>query len=192
MFVRRPKIYIKSGGVVHLVLLISRLQLVLKKMRHDKRVDALAATLSLFKTQAHIVARFAAYAGYPTSVWRMTKKFNAPGYLRAVDEFLIAPDSELDYGYSLPLRAEALSTGCAASAKSFLLSDEVQSELTALVVEASATPLDVERKHQQDKRSEKRRVSTLARMSRNSILQRYNVFQQQALVRSKSDAALLK
>ena len=64
--------------------------------------------------------------------------------------------------------------------------------MVTFVVEASTTSLDVERKHQQDKRSEKRRVSTLPRMSRNSILQRYNVMQQKVMDSAKTDAAILK
>ena len=51
------------------------------------------------------------------------------------------------------------------------------------MIHASATSLDVERKHQQDKRTEKSRVSSLATLSRNSILQRF-------LVRQRKDAAL--
>ena len=122
MGVDPPLVRLSRGDVQRMT--TERLQLILKKMRHDSRVDALAAMFSLFKTQAHIVARFGVYAGYPTKVWRMTKKFNASGYLSAVGDFLDAADDQLDYGYSLPLRREAMRTGGADAATLFLLSED--------------------------------------------------------------------
>ena len=140
-------------------------------------MDPLKAMTSLLATQLHIVARFAVYQDYPARIWRLSQDFNKYGYILAVDDFLREAEEALDVGYSLPLRDEAMALGNDQAAKAFLTSSEVQAEIKAFIVEFSATSLDVERKHQQDKRSEKRRVSTLPRVSRNSILQRYLLLQ---------------
>ena len=73
----------------------------------------------------------------------------------AVNSFLEEPDSVLDAGYSLPLKADAMAQGSIVAAKAFLLSDEIQEELRQLILEASATSLEVERKHQQEGRGAK-------------------------------------
>eukprot|EP00973_Karenia_brevis_P046153 6396182-Karenia_brevis.AAC.1 len=103
----------------------------------------------------------------------MCRAFRPDGYDDACEEFLSLHASKLDDGYSAPLQKEALAKGSYAASLAYLTSDSIQSELEGLFRNASASSLEVERKHQQDKRSEKQRISSMARFSRNSILQRY-------------------
>lgn len=63
--------------------------------------------------------------------------------------------------------------GVESDAIAYLASDPVQNELVGVFETISATSLEVERKHNADKRSETTKVTGVARASRNSILRRY-------------------
>ncbi len=86
-----------------------------------------------------------------------------------------APSEELDCGYSLILQREARRQVSEAAALEYMVSSAVQSELQSILTHASATSLDVERKHNQDKRCEQSKLSGVARASRSSILARYRL-----------------
>ena len=58
----------------------------------------------------------------------------------------------------------------------FLTSDLVQQEIAQILECVAATSLDVERKHNIDKKSERSRLMTVSRASRNSIIERYHSF----------------
>ena len=64
----------------------------------------------------------------------------------------------------------------------------VQDELKAIFEMASATTMDVERKHAHDKRNEHSRLITVARASRNTILRRYR----QTVADSRQEAQKVK
>lgn len=78
-------------------------------------------------------------------------------------------------------QADALRQGSLADAISFLLSDSIQSYVDQTLHIISASSLDVERKHAQDKKQEKCRVLSVAAASRNSVLQRYCTSRQSAI-----------
>jgi hypothetical protein len=63
-----------------------------------------------------------------------------------------------------------------ADAVGHIMSEGVQLELVGLLSKAAASSLDVERKHNQDKRSETTRVTGCSTASKNSILRRYSVY----------------
>ena len=87
--------------------------------------------------------------------------------------FLVTRAEDLGCGYSLTLQREALAQGMEERCLPFMVSEDVQDELRDIFLRASATSLDVERKHNQDKQSERRRLSGVASASRNSIIARY-------------------
>ena len=60
-----------------------------------------------------------------------------------------------------------------AEAISFMAGTQVQQELEDIFWNGSATSLDVERKHHQDRKSEAHRVVSVQCASRNAILRRY-------------------
>ena len=148
---------------------------ILPKLGNDPILDLNATFLGLLLTEAHLVIRFDQYARYSSALWRLTRKFNVEEYAQCILNFLGTEDLLLDAGYSLLLKQEAWKAagGVEAIAVEYMMSDSVQDELVAIFERASATTLDAERKHQQDKRHETVKVTGCARASKNSILQRY-------------------
>ena len=142
--------------------------------------DAFSSSLL---TEAHILIRFDAFSRYPTSLWKLTKKYNQDFFGVAILDFLNTQERFLDAGYSLPLQRDAYrcGSGSVVDVVSFIMSAEVQDELTGILEKASASSLDVERKHNQDKRSETTKVSGCARASRNAIIRRYRTYRETAL-----------
>ena len=138
----------------------------------DPRLDAAAALLHLFVTESHIISRYGTYAQFPTGLYRHSQRWNVHGYVVAAEELLSMPDAELDAGYSLGLKREALRKGTFAIALGHLLSEPVQADID-YICDGAGSSMDVERKHNHDKRSEKVKVMGVARASRNSIMQRY-------------------
>ncbi len=131
----------------------------------------------LLQTQVHVIARFQEYSGYPWVLWKMSKKYNFHGVVLFAEEFLREDVSSLDVGFSLPLRAEALQFEGHARKLEHLLGDHVQNMIDGMLEKTEASSLDAERRHAQDRRSCKRdRVMSLARGSRNSILQTYRTW----------------
>ena len=68
---------------------------------------------------------------------------------------------------------EARRRGNEADAVTYLMSSEGQAELKRIIVEASMNSMAAERKHWQDRRSEKTKVVSLTTASRNSQLSQY-------------------
>ena len=91
--------------------------------------------------------------------------------------FLSTQDEFLDAGYSVVLKQDAWRAGgdVEADAVSYLMGEDIQLELCGIFEAVTGSSLDVERKHQQDKRSETTKVSGIARASRDSIIRRYLV-----------------
>jgi hypothetical protein len=98
-----------------------------------------------------------------------TKNFNVIGYAAEIVDFLNINDRFLDGGYSALLKQETWSAGrgVEADAVGHIMSDAVQVELVGIVEKAAASSLDVERKHNQDKRSETTKVTGCSAASRN-------------------------
>eukprot|EP00973_Karenia_brevis_P034719 4790408-Karenia_brevis.AAC.1 len=106
-------------------------------------------------------------------LWQLSQRWNPHGFVTACEWFLDAADDELDGGYSIPLRSEAMARGCYAEALKFLMSPLVQEEINGILQHCSGTSLDVERMHQHVKRPERGKVISVASASRNNILRQY-------------------
>ena len=151
----------------------NHLRELLQILYKDEGLPIVPAFCRLLATEAHLVARFKAYKEYPFRLWELTSKFNPDGYINAIDHFLSDNEDNLDAGYTLLLFRECRDMSIAEGILK-LTSPKVQSELCTLLETCSATSLDVERKHNRDKRSEGRRLSGVSRASRNTILMRYH------------------
>lgn len=159
----------------------------------DPVLDREATLRKLLVTETHIIIRFDAYRRYPTRLWALTKQFNASGFAAEMVTFLNLPDRFLDTGYSYLLQQEAWAAGgCEADAVAFLMSSRVQEELVGILRATPSNGLEVERKHNCDKRSETTKVTGCARASRNSILQRYLTMRQRAIASSRCRAKATK
>jgi len=112
----------------------------------------------LLLTDAHILMRFEMYHAYPFFLWKLTRKWNKWGYLLAIGEFLSWRAEQLDTELSLDLRRDALVHQTMAESREHLQSETIQCELVECLEVASATSLDVERKHNFDKANEKIKV----------------------------------
>lgn len=149
----------------------AQLASIIPKLTMDPDLDCARALYGLLVTEAHIYARFEEYARYPTRVWKLTREFNRD-YMYEIEYFLTCDESELDAGYSLPLRQAAMK-GDVAAAISMLASDDIQEELVGILVNGPSSTLDCERKHYSDRKSETVKVTGVARASRNSLLMNY-------------------
>ena len=163
------------------------LQRILSMILVDDKVDVTSAVLGLFTTEGHIIMRFEQYLHYPYKLWRLTKEFNPAGYAACILEFLDTDDQLLDVGYSLQLKREALATGSLADAVSFLMTSEIQEELSGICWKSACNSLDAERKIGQEKKSETMQASGLPRASRNGILLRYRLQRDSAVQMCISD-----
>ena len=77
----------------------------------------------------------------------------------------------LDSGYALLLRQEAWDAGeSLTEALQYLVSSQVQEEIDTIAVSIETSTMDVERKHNLDKRSEKCTVNSAAKASRDSFI----------------------
>ena len=133
------------------------------------------ALRALLATEAHLILRFNRYAEYPTKHLFMCEQFNPDGFVREIEVFLMTDDAKLDPGYGLPLKREAWQRGELRHALQYMLSSQIQQELERVFSHAQGTSLDVERRHQAVKRSEKSKVISVASASRNKIIQRYRL-----------------
>lgn len=147
----------------------------------DPILDPIATVKSLFVTEAHLVMRFDMYSRYPTALWSLTRKYNSNGFALEISKFLFLPERFLDTGYSFLLQQEAWAQGSEADAAGYLMSETVQNEIVGIFENTPANGLEVERKHNQDKRAETTKVKGCARASRDSILRRYSVYREQRL-----------
>ena len=88
------------------------------------------------------------------------------------------PPRALDSGYCEPLRREAWgaagrSSGSQTGAILYLLSQPVQEELSTIAMAIEASTLDVERKHNLDRRSEAAPVSSVSKASRGACVRQW-------------------
>jgi len=152
-------------------------------LANDPDLDPDDAIAGLLITQAHIVIRFDQYARFPTSLWKLTHKYNSCGYASEILDFLRLDDRFLDGGYSALLKQEAwaVANSVEADAVAYLMSDIVQTELEGIFEKGASISLVVERKHNQDKQSETKKVTSCSTASRNSIIRRYRVFRAREL-----------
>ena len=163
---------------------------IFKALHHDATLTPRLGKVitRLLTTAAHVLLRFSQYAAYPTRVVLMAQKYNPDGYYQEVLRFLYTDERLLDTGYSLPLRREAWvggrSSGSAASSSSspsgaqadaiqHLLSPHVQEELATIAMAIETSTLDVERKHNYDRRSEAPRVTSVAKASRDAFVRHW-------------------
>ena len=123
------------------------MQRIIPKLGDDPFIDVVDVLIALLTTEAHIIIRFSMYTAYPFRLWSLTRKYNPAGYVLDIQAFLEIPDEQLDVGYSLPLKQDALSQGSDADAGAFLRPRRIQEELEGLVESAEGNSLDVERKH---------------------------------------------
>ena len=123
---------------------------------HDSVLELTDTFTSLLLKQAHLVIRFDLYLKYLTRLWRLTRKFNRELYGADIIEFLHTDDKALDVGYSVLLKREAWKSGkdIEADSVAYIMSAHVQTELVGVFENATATSLDVERKHASDKKFE--------------------------------------
>ena len=147
--------------------------MVLSRLHLDPLVDVTQAFESLLLTESHILIRYNKYLEFPTRLWTLVAEYNPTGYIAAAEEFLYVGREDLDLGYSLPLQQAAWDGRTFAEALNYLISHPVQDELQGIFVYASASSLDAERRIHQARRTETNKVTTVARASRNNILQRY-------------------
>ena len=98
----------------------------LRSLTMDPDLDVLLALESLFVTQIHIQIRFDQYARFPYQLWRLSMRWNPVGCAVACEEFLDMDDGQLDGGYSLLLKREALSKGNLPDVLSFQFSSTIQ------------------------------------------------------------------
>jgi hypothetical protein len=108
--------------------------------------------------------------------------------------FLHTDDKTLDVGYSVLLKREAWKCGedVEADAVAYIMSDQVQSELVGVFENATATSLDVERKHASDKKFETTKVTGCAAASRNCIIRKYLTSRRDSLEDNNNAAATCK
>ena len=159
---------VQSRTGVHLYKLI-------RLLPADQSLDVLDVLEGLFTTEIHIIIRYDQYSKYPTKMWEISRQFNPHHYATACQDLVETNDDELDFGYALLLKHDALSRGDIGSAVTYLTCPTVQEEVDCILRNGKAHSLDVERKNKQDKSSESQRVVSISHASRNSILQRYRL-----------------
>ena len=151
----------------------ARLKIILSLLLTDEKIDAARCLIGLLTTFAHVVIRYEVFKLFPTALWTLTEKWNPNGWEDAILSLLQMGYSKVDTGYTGPLLMEARRRGNEADAVTYLMSSEVQAELKRIIVEASMNSMAAERKHWQDRRSEKTKVVSLTTASRNSQLSQY-------------------
>ena len=78
----------------------------------DPQLPLAETIASLLVTEIHLIIRFSQHSKeFPTLLWKLTSRWNAPAHLQFIQEFIrMAPD-QLDYGYSLSLQNRAWRAG---------------------------------------------------------------------------------
>jgi hypothetical protein len=113
----------------------------------DAQLDVEAVVFGLLLTQSHIIMRFQQYTVYPCKLKCLCSAYNPAGYVESILEFLNTPDSQLDFGYSLPLKREALAQGGRDQAVEYLMARPRQQEIRDIFCQLEGHSLDVERQH---------------------------------------------
>ena len=151
----------------------------------DGSLCVAAAVTALFGTAADLIDRFHQYMLYPSALWRLSRRYNPTGYLVAAFDFLAARREVLDEGMGYQLQRIARRAGSDADAVAFLAADDVQAAVDAFVDTATATTLDVERRHAQARRQESSKLRHIASESRNALLRRFRLQRQKASSRQR-------
>ena len=174
----KGEVQVRTAGLIAEILLL---------LEHDPSLDKKDVVHHLLLTEASLIIRFDMYRRYPTSLWKLTRAYNPDYFSADILQFLHEDEKVLDGGYSLPLQqaAWAAGQGTEAGAAAYLMSDPVQDEIAAIFRTGSASSLDIERKHKQDKQGETTKVTSVASASRNSILSRYAIGRQKRLERRR-------
>ena len=120
-------------------------------------------------------------------MWEICHAHNPHHYSAACQDLLETDDAKLDLGYTLVLKHDALRGRSLGEAVAYLMSRPVQQSVEGICWNAKCHSLDVERKHNQDKASEGRRVISVSAASRNSILQRYRLQRSKVIEESIKD-----
>ena len=140
-------------------------------------------------TMGDLVLRFGQYSNYPCRVVLLSRKFHPGGFYAEALNLLTGDPDKLDRGYSLLLRQEAWNAGPnITTALAHIMSDDVQEEINTLAVCVHGTTLDVERKHNLDRRVQQRTVNSLAKASRDSFIREWR--KQAGLGHAAAPAAL--
>lgn len=120
-----------KGDVQRLV--CEELTLVVSWLHADPSLDLAQLVGDLLHTTLLIFVRFAEYSGFPAQIYKLCQSFNPDGYISFCEEFLSLDESHLDSGFSWPLQQEALAQGQFHSSLAFLLSQNVQDEITSVL-----------------------------------------------------------
>jgi hypothetical protein len=164
-------VLLARGGVTRRA--SSELPAILSNITHDLALGAHVGLVveRLLLTMGELVLRFHQYEGFPGRVVLLSRKFNRDGCYAESMNLLTCDEVSLDLGYSLPLRREAWSAGDnVTTALAHIFSDTVQEEINTIAVCVDASTLDVERKHNLDRRVEARTVNSLQKASRDSFI----------------------
>ena len=147
------------------------LQEMLPLLDADPVLDVNSTFLGLLVTEAHIIIRYSQYRRYPNRICLMCAVYNPLGYPDEIETFLQTPDLDLDFGYGLPLKRDALAKGKAA--KDYLTTTAMQQELEGIFHNASSHTLDGEREHNLVKKSERRKLVSVGTASRDNLIRDY-------------------
>ena len=154
------------------------LHIILENLSADHELaGALSEVLErLLITVGQLVLRFAQYTKYPARVALLSQRFNPQEFHNHVLHFLHCDEAELDFGYSLPLRQQAWAAGgVLTTAIGHMTSENVQKEIDTIAVAIETSTMDVERKHNLDKRVQHSTVNSVAKASRDSILRSWRL-----------------
>ena len=125
---------------------------ILQRLRYDPVVPVVPATVALLTTYGHCRMRFDIFRSFPSRLWEISFLWNPKGWLEACVIFLEILIEDLDVGYSLPLQRAAKAFASEMEQLAYLMSAEVQSDINKTLELIQATSLDVERKHNVDKK----------------------------------------
>lgn len=166
---------------------VAELTSIVTRLYADPALDLTAVIGSLVITEIHIFIRFAEFRRFPTQLWTLTKLYNEAGFLHECEVFLDTPSSDLDAGFSLLLQAEAKRCGNLSAQLHFLANDATQHKIVEVLQRSDCTSLDVERSNNQNRRCQKNdRIMSIARGSRNCILETFRSWREMQRCRIKS------
>ena len=166
---------------------VAELASIVRRLYADTELDQSSVIASLLITEIHIYIRFSEFHRFPTQLWTLTKVYNEAGFLHEAEIFLDRPSSDLDAGFSLPLQAEARRCGNLSAQLHFLANDATQRKILEVLQRSDCTSLDVERSNNQNRRCQKNdRIMSIARGSRNCILETFRSWRETQRCRTKS------
>ena len=170
---------------------------ILQALRHDATLTPRLGEVvtRLFTTAGQVILRFSQYAEYPARASLMSRAYNPATYYQEIMRFLHIDAKALDSGYCGPLRQEAWSaagrsSGSLTDAVLHLVSQLVQEELATIAMAIETSTLDVERKHNLDRRSEARTVASVAKASRDGFVRHWRAESRAAASTAKAHKEL--